>query len=47
MFIDLREREGGEGMERERNINVKEKHWSVASHVCPDQGLNLQPRHLP
>ena len=45
-FIAL-EREQG----RERNINVKEKHGLVASHMCPDWGshsqdwgMNLQPR---
>ena len=27
--------EGGEGRERERNIDVKEKHQSIASHMCP------------
>ena len=33
--------ERGEG--RERNINVREKHRSC---ICPNQGLNLQPRHV-
>ena len=32
------------GRERERNIDVKEKHLLVASHKCPYQELNLQPR---
>ena len=31
-------------LERERNIYVREKHWSVASHTCPNWGLNLQPQ---
>ena len=39
MFIDLREREG--------NINVREKYQLVASHMCPDQGSNPQPRYMP
>ena len=41
--------EKGEGREkeRERNINVREIHWLVASHMHPDQGPNLKPRHVP
>ena len=41
--------ERGEGREKEmkRNISVREKHWSVASGACPNQGPNLQPRHVP
>ena len=38
-----RERKG----EREGNINVREKHWLVASRMYPDGGLNLQPRYVP
>ena len=37
--------ERGEG--RERNINVRVKHWSVASCMHPDWGPNPQPRHVP
>ena len=33
--------------ETERNINVREKHQLVATHTCPNQGLNPQPRHVP
>ena len=40
-------RERGREGERERNISVWEKHWSVASRTCPNQGPNLQPRHVP
>ena len=29
-----------------RNIDVREKRRSVASFVCPDQELNLQPSTL-
>ena len=52
MFIDFREgdREGGERervREERRHISVREKHQLVASCMCPDQGLNLQPRHVP
>ena len=38
----------GEGKEkkRERNVNMREKLWLVALHRCPDQGPNLQPRHV-
>ena len=38
MLIDLREGEG-----RKRNIDVREKHQSVASHTYPGQGLNRNP----
>ena len=31
----------------ERNINVREKHWLVASLMCPDWGSNLQPFSSP
>ena len=37
MLIDVRERE------RERNIDVREKHRLVAFHICPDWESNLQP----
>ena len=39
--------ERGEGREeeRERDIDVREKHRSVASRVLPHQGWNL--RHVP
>ena len=30
------------GRERERNIDVREKHQLVTSHTCPDRGLNPQ-----
>ena len=32
-----------EGREKERNIDVREKHQLVASHVFPGQGWNPQP----
>ena len=34
-----------EGRERERDIDVREKHWLVTSRTRPSQGLNLQPRY--
>ena len=37
----------GRGRERERNINVREKHQSVASCNGPNWGQTLHPRHLP
>ena len=47
-FLNLfLERGEGRGEERERNIDVRQKHQSVASPTLPDQGLNLQPRHVP
>ena len=38
---------GGRVKEKERNIDVREKHGSVASHPGPHWGLNLQTRHVP
>ena len=40
MLIDFRGEEGGE---RGRNNYVREKHWSIASHLWPDQGLGHNP----
>ena len=41
-------KEGGkEGRKRERNINMREKHQSAASHTHLDWELNLQPRYVP
>ena len=45
-FFILERGEEGE-KERERIINVREKHRSVVSCTCPDWGTNLQPRHVP
>ena len=36
----------GEEKERERNIDGRKKHPSVASCLCPNGGLNPQPRHV-
>lgn len=41
------EREGGRKIKRTKNIIVKEKHQSVASHTCLDQGRNPQSWHVP
>ena len=48
--IDVRERKGvgeRERVQKKRNINMRKKHQSVASHTCPDQGSNLQPGCVP
>ena len=45
IYLFLERREGRE-IERERNINVREKYWLVACHMCPDCEPNLQPRHV-
>ena len=37
----------GREKKRKRNINVREKHQSVASRVHHNQGPNPQPRHVP
>ena len=46
IFIDFRERrqerERQTERERERNIDGREKHRSVDSCTCPDQGTNPQ-----
>ena len=31
------EKGDGKEKERERNINMRVKHWLVVSHMCPDQ----------
>ena len=41
------ERGEGRGKEREKNINVREKHRSVVSHTCPDQESTWRPFALP
>ena len=33
--------------ERDRNIEVREKHLSISSHTRPNQGLNRQPKYVP
>ena len=40
MCLLVLERKG----KRATNIDVREKHQSVASHTPTDQGLNLQPK---
>ena len=50
LFILEREVVRGEG-EREketwRNTDVRKKHQLAASCTHPNEGLNLQPRHVP
>ena len=41
-----REGERERGREGGRDVDVRKKHQSVASHTCPDQGWNLQPWHI-
>lgn len=36
-----------EGRERKRDIDVWRKHQSLASHMFPNGGLNLQSRYVP
>ena len=40
------ERGEGRKKERERNIDVREKHLLVASLTCPDVGPNPKLRHV-
>ena len=47
IFYLFLETGGGREKERKRNTDVREKHWSVASLLCTDQGLSLQPRCVP
>ena len=42
MLIDFLERGEGRKRERERNMDGLE-----SSHMCPNQGTNLQPRQVP
>ena len=37
----------GRKKEKERNIDMREKHQLVASRTCPNWGPNQQPRHMP
>ena len=47
MFLLILEKGGG-GWRREREEKYQcEEHQSVASHVHPNQGWNLQPRYVP
>ena len=41
------ERERETDRDRDRDIDMTEKYPSVASHMYPNQALNLQPRHVP
>ena len=45
MLIDFSEGKGGG--ERERNIDVREKHQWAAPRMCPIWGLNPKIRHVP
>ena len=47
LFIYLSERGEGREKERERNIDVREKHQLGASHTCSNWGQNPQSRHVP
>ena len=42
LYISFLERGEGRDKDRERNINVREKHRSVSSLMRPTQGLNPQ-----
>ena len=46
-FIYILETWEGRVKERERNTDVWGRPRSAASCLCPYQGLNLQPRHMP
>ena len=47
MFIDFRERGKGGERKREREIDVTEKHRSVASCLHPNLGSNCNPGMCP
>ena len=47
MFLWILEREEGRERGKERNIDVREKHQSVASHMLPKQESNQHPTHAP
>ena len=46
MLIDFRERGEEEGRQRERNVDVREKHQSVVSCAFPNWGLDVQHRNV-
>ena len=37
----------GREKEKKINVDVREKHWSVAPHTHPNWGPNLQPSYMP
>ena len=45
MYLVFRER-GRVGERKGRNADEREKHRSVASHMCLNRGLNPQCRHV-
>ena len=45
VFIDSRER--GRERKRERNIDVRQKHWLVASRMCANQESTPKHRYVP
>ena len=45
IYIFLKRGEGRD-KERERNVDVKENHWSAASLMRPNWRPNPQPRHV-
>ena len=47
LFIYFLERGEGREKEKERNINVREIHQSVASHTCPAGGPSCDPGRWP
>ena len=53
IYLLILEKEEGEGGGRERNIDVREnisvreKHQLAATPMCPNWGLNFQPRYVP
>ena len=46
-IYSLLERGKGRKKQRERNIDVRGKHRSLASCLQPNRGPGLQPRHVP
>ena len=47
VYVCVWERERERKRKGEREIDVREKHQSIASYMYPDWGLNLQPRYVP
>ena len=49
-WLQRERKEGGwreKETDRDRDADLRERHQSVASHTCPDRGLNPQPRYMP
>ena len=47
IFTDFKSRRRGREREKEKNIDMREEHRLVDSHIPSDQGQNPPPRYVP